>query len=360
MEEVLDFLKQHELLVDALLSVVILAATFIASKLLRKFGEIVRKRVTTRTKTEIDDMILNLAREASRKIIWIAGAYLVFHQLDSLLTVTILKYVDGVLYVLVVFIVARLVSSVLHPLLDWYSERLSQDVANRAKDDFVPLLRRLISIVIYTIAVIFILKHFKQDISSIIVTLGVGTMAVALAAKDTIANMIAGFTIMTDRPFRIGDRILLESGEKGDVYDIGLRSTKILTFDNTLVIVPNQQIVNEKVANLTYPDPRIRVRIDVGVAYGTDLDKAKEILVDVCKAHPEVLEEPAPAVYFTNFGDSSLDLMVICRTAKWRDQWRVGEELRMEIKKVFEREGIEIPFPQRDVHIKKRVKAGRP
>jgi small-conductance mechanosensitive channel len=260
----------------------------------------------------------------------------------------------------VVFVVAHLVSSVLHLLLDWYSERLSQAVAGGGKDDFVPLVRRLISIVIYTIAVIFIFKHFKQDISAIIVTLGVGTMAIALAAKDTIANMIAGFTIMTDRPFRIGDRILLESGEKGDVYDIGLRSTKILTFENTLIIVPNQQIVNEKVTNLTYPDPRIRVRIDVGVAYGTDLDKVKKILVDVCKAHPEVLEEPAPAAYFINFGDSSLDLMVICRTAKWGDQWRVGEELRMEIKKVFEREGIEIPFPQRDVHIKKRVKAERP
>ena len=353
MEGVLDFLKQHELLVDALLSVVILAATFIASKFFRKFAEIVRKRVTTRTKTELDDKILDLVKEAARKVIWIAGAYLVFHQLDSLPTETILKYIDGVLYVLVVFIVAHLVSSVVHLLLDWYSERLSQSEDGGGKDDFVPLLRRLISIVIYTIAVISILKHFKQDISAIIVTLGVGSLAVALAAKDTIANMIAGFTIMTDRPFRIGDRILLESGEKGDVYDIGLRSTKILTFENTLIIVPNQQIVNEKVANLTYPDPRIRVRIDLGVAYGTDLDKAKKILVDVCKAHPEVLEEPVPAAYFTNFGDSSLDLMVICRTAKWGDQWRVGEELRMEIKKVLEREGIEIPFPQRDVHIKK-------
>jgi len=352
MEEVLDFLKQHELLVDALLSLGILVAAFIASKFFQKFAETVRKRVTTRTKTGLDDKILELAKEIGRKAIWIAGAYLVFHQFDSLLAETILKYIDGVLYVLVVFIVAHSASSVLHLLLDWYSERLSQAKDGGGRDDFVPLLRKLISIVIYTIAVISILKYFKQDISAIIVTLGVGSMAIALAAKDTIANMIAGFTIMTDRPFRIGDRILLESGEKGDIYDIGLRSTKILTFENTLIIVPNQQIVNEKVTNLTYPDPRIRVRIDLGVAYGTDLDKAKKILVDVCKAHPDVLADPAPAAYFINFGDSSLDLMLICRTAKWRDQWRVGEELRMEIKKVLEREGIEIPFPQHDVHIK--------
>jgi len=82
---------------------------------------------------------------------------------------------------------------------------------------------------------VHILHYFEKDVSSIIVSLGVGSLAVALAAKDTLANMISGFMIMTDRPFRIGDRIMLESGEKGDVYDIGLRSTKILTFDNTLI-----------------------------------------------------------------------------------------------------------------------------
>lgn len=238
-------------------------------------------------------------------------------------------------------------------LLDWYGERWGKSVKERIQDEFSPLFRRLIVIVVYTIAVVFILKNFKQDISSILVSLGVGSLAVALAAKDTLANMISGFMIMTDRPFRIGDRIMLESGEKGDVYDIGLRSTKILTFDNTLIVVPNQQIINEKVTNLSYPDPQIRVMVEVGVAYGTDLDCAKQILVDTCKNHPDVLEDPPPKSYFLNFGDSSLDLRVVCRVAQWGDQWRVAEELRMEVNRAFVRENIKIPFPQRVVYMKK-------
>ena len=183
-------------------------------------------------------------------------------------------------------------------ILDWYNHHWSKKATSKYYDEFIPLFKRLIIIVVYTISIIAILHQFNQNVSSIVVSLGVGSLAVALAAKDTMANMIAGFMIMTDRPFRLGDRILLESGEKGDVYDIGLRSTKILTFDNTLIVVPNQQIINEKVTNLSYPDPQIRVKVEVGVAYGTDLEKAKKILVQICKSHAEVLDNPPPEAFF--------------------------------------------------------------
>jgi len=281
------------------------------------------------------------------------GIYFALHSLDTLLPTNLLNYGDGILYVLTVFVLAHLISGVLQMFLDLYSEQWGKSVKGRIQDGFGPLFRRLIVIVVYTIAVVFILNHFHQNVSSIIVSLGVGSLAVALAAKDTLANMISGFMIMTDRPFRIGDRIMLESGEKGDVYNIGLRSTKILTFDNTLIVVPNQQIINEKVTNLSYPNPQIRVKINVGVAYGSDLDRTKELMVDVCKKHSSVLEDPPPAAYFLEFGESSLDLMVVCRVSQWGDQWRVGEELRMEVKRVFEKEGIEIPFPQRVVTMRK-------
>jgi MscS family membrane protein len=353
MQGVLDFLGRHEYISDGLISALILFATFFVGKFVSKIESFIFLHVTRRTKTDLDDKILDVLGSTTRKIITLAGIYFALHNLDSLLSVTLMKYGDGILYVLTVFVLARLLSGILQMLLDWYGERWGKSVKGRIQDEFDPLFRRLIVIVVYTIAVVFILKNFKQDISSILVSLGVGSLAVALAAKDTLANMISGFMIMTDRPFRIGDRIMLESGEKGDVYDIGLRSTKILTFDNTLIVVPNQQIINEKVTNLSYPDPQIRVMVEVGVAYGTDLDRAKKILVDICNDHPDVLEEPPPKAFFLNFGDSSLDLRVVCRVAQWSDQWRVGEELRVEIKKVLEREGIEIPFPQRVVYMKK-------
>jgi small-conductance mechanosensitive channel len=353
MKEVIDFLGGNERLMDGLVAIIILITTFLASKLLAKLEIAVFRRFTKKTKTELDDRILDVLARGTRKIVWLVGFYFILHSLDSLLSENLMRYGDDLIYVLTVLIFAYILSRTLQFGLDWYSSRWGKSVKGGVRDEFGPLFKRLIVIVVYTIAVIFILNHFNQNVSSIIVSLGVGSLAVALAAKDTLANMIAGFMIMTDRPFRIGDRILLESGEKGDVHDIGLRSTKILTFDNTLIVVPNQQIINEKVTNLSYPDPQIRVSVELGVAYGSDLDRVKEILIDICNAHPKVLENPPPKVWFVEFGNSSLNLKLVCRIAKWRDQWEVSEELRMEINRAFEKEGVEIPFPQRVVTMKK-------
>ncbi len=353
MSRILDFLSNNQWLTCGLRAVVAVIITFILIKLIPLVEKFILRHITGRTKTRLDDQIIHHSGKTLKRVVWLGGIFFVAKSLQSVLLGSAVKYINGILYIILVFLIVNFLSSIFQLLLDWYSKRWGKTVNGRTKDEFGPLFRRLIVIVVYTIGLVFILNHFHQDVSSIIVSLGVGSLAVALAAKDTLANMISGFMIMTDRPFRIGDRIRLESGEIGDVYDIGLRSTKILTFDNTLIVVPNQQIINEKVTNLSYPDPQIRVKIEVGVAYGTDLDRVKSLLVKICKKHPEVLDDPPPKAYFINFGDSSLDMMLVCRVGEWGQQWRVGEELRMDIKKTFEKEGIEIPFPQRVITINK-------
>ena len=326
MEQILNFFTENTLISKGLLVLAILFVTFIFSRVIPKLERLIIRRLTGKTKTELDDTIIRVLGSGSRKIVWLAGFYFTVQVMETVFPESVTRVAKGFLYILLIFIMAHLLSNVLQLLLDWYSERWGKRVKGKIQDEFSPLFKRLITIVVYTIAIVFVLRYFNQDISSIIVSLGVGSLAVALAAKDTLANMISGFMIMTDRPFRKGDRIMLESGQKGDVYDIGLRSTKILTFDNTLIVVPNQQIINEKVTNLSYPNPQIRVSIEVGVAYGSDLKRVKEILLDICNEHSEVLETPPPSVYFTNFGDSSLDLKVVCRVARWDQQWHVGEE----------------------------------
>jgi len=352
MENILQFLNQNEMIKDGAVALGVLILIFIVRMLIPKIERVITNQITRRTQSDLDDQILKILSSSIRKVVWLAGFYVILHVLDSILPEKFLKISDGILYVLAVFVFANLLSSILRLFLDWYSARWGSRVHGKINDEFGPLFRKLSTIVVYTVAIVMILHHFNQSVSSIIVSLGVGSLAVALAAKDTLANMIAGFMIMTDRPFRIGDRIKLESGEKGDVHDIGLRTTKILTFDNTLIVVPNHQIINEKLTNLSYPDPQIRVRINLGVAYGSDLDRVKKILVGICEMHPKVLDNPPPQAYFTNFGDSSLDFMVVCRVSRWRDEWTVAEDLRMEINRTFEKEGIEIPFPQHVVSIK--------
>ena len=308
---IVHFFQRHPFLINIATALLIAILVIIIRKIVPKIEDVIARKVADRTKSDLDNRGLDMVAASVSKIVWIVGIYFILESLRPWLPDLLIRYRDGILYVLAVMIIAQFIIRLLQLVLDWYSERFGERLKGQVYNEFGPLFKRLISIVVYTIVVVTILHHFKQNVSSIVVSLGVGSLAVAMAARDSLANMIAGFMIMTDRPFRLGDRILLESGEKGDVYDIGLRSTKILTFDNTLIVVPNQQIINEKVTNLTYPDPQIRIMVEVGVAYGSDLEKAKLILEKICRDHPVVLEDPPPKAYFLNFGDSYLDLRVV-------------------------------------------------
>lgn len=346
-ETLIDFIKQDVFLSHLVRFALVLIVIWILARLIYWIENFIGRRLVKRTRTTLDDELLDVVASSSGKLVWVIGLFFAFKYAWAMIPELVYNYVDGFLYVVAVFIFAQLVNKLLQTVLDWYNARWGKTMHRRIQDEFGPLFRRVIFILVYLSALIIILKHFNQEISSLVVSLGVGSLAIALAAKDTLANMIAGFMIMTDRPFRLNDRIMLENGEKGDVYDIGLRSTKILTFDNTLIIVPNQQIVNEKVMNLSYPDPQIRVIVEVGVAYGSDLKKVKSIMEAICNAHPNILDTPPPAAYFLNFGDSSLDMRITCYVPKWGQQWQTAEDIRMAIYERFEAEGIEIPFPQR-------------
>jgi small-conductance mechanosensitive channel len=310
------------------------------------------QKLAKKTTTTIDDQLLRASTKPFGILVVLVGLNYTVNAFSPFLSEGLNKHIDGVLYVLIVTLTSLWVMRLFTGFFNWYAEVIALRTESTADDEFIPLINRLTKIVIGTITIIIILKHFNQDVQSLVVSLGVGSLAIALAAQETLSNMIAGFVIMTDRPFRMGDRIELSDGKVGDVYQIGLRSTKLLTFDNTLVIVPNSEIVKERVINRSYPDPLIRVRIDVGVSYNSDIDQVKAILTETFKNHPDILEEPEPKAYFLEFGDSSLNFMVQGRVDSWKKQFTVSDELRGMIIKRFRQEGIEIPFPQRDIWVR--------
>jgi small-conductance mechanosensitive channel len=143
----------------------------------------------------------------------------------------------------------------------------------------------------------------------------------------------------------------LENGQVGDVYDIGLRSIKIMDFENTIHIIPNKEIANKTVINYTYPDNMIRIKINVGVAYGSNVEKVKEVLIQQFKSHSIILDEPEPKAYFMNMGDSSLDFMAVGYVAAYKDQWQISEEIRIMIYNALVAAGISIPFPHRTLTV---------
>jgi small-conductance mechanosensitive channel len=166
-----------------------------------------------------------------------------------------------------------------------------------------------------------------------------------MAAKDTLASMISGFTLMIDRPFRIGDRIQLASGQLGDVVDIGLRSTKIMTADNTLLIIPNSEICNTVIINLAFPDVRGKGKINFGIAFGSDVEMVKELMVTTAMEIPEILVEPKPEAYFVSFGESALNMALFFWAKDYTMLYALTDRLNTLILKRFNEHGIFMPYP---------------
>jgi small-conductance mechanosensitive channel len=182
---------------------------------------------------------------------------------------------------------------------------------------------------------------------------GVVGIAVGFAAKDTLANLLSGVSIVADAPYKIGDYVVLDSGERGRVTNLGMRSTRLLTRDDVEVTVPNAVIANAKIINESGgPWVKHRIRVPVGVAYGSDVDEVCRILNDIAVTLPEVVKQPAPRVRMRALGNSSLDFELLAWIEHPELRGRVRHELLMNIYKVLNQEGIEIPFPQSDIHVR--------
>jgi small-conductance mechanosensitive channel len=204
---------------------------------------------------------------------------------------------------------------------------------------------------------LILLDTFGISITPLLTTLGIGSLAVALALQDTLANFFAGLYLAADRPIRTGDFVRLDSGDEGFVESVGWRSTRLRTLPNNIVVIPNERVAKSIITNYNFPEPRMSLLLRVSASYDSDSRRVEHILLDVAQAAtrdvPGLLPEPAPFVRFIpGFGDSALEFTLICQIAQFVDQYSVQHELRHRILDRFRREGIEIPFPQRVLTLK--------
>lgn len=332
--------------------VAIIGLTFIAAYLVRAFVFVIAKQMVGQTDNDLDDRLLRASRKHIYFLVYVLGGFVLFNYLERVAAGTAegaFRWLDGIMYTIFVFLVASLLTRLAGTVLQWYGETVAARTDTAVDDEFIPLADRAIKFVTYLLTILIVLDHFSVDIKGLIAVLGIGSLAVALAAQDTIANMIGGFVIMIDRPFRKGDRVRLDDGTVCVVHAIGIRSTKFWTFDNTLIIVPNDDLMKSTVHNVTYPFPQVRVVIDVGVSYDSDLEQVREAMIDEANKHEKVLEDPGPSFFFLEFGDSALIVSMRCFVDDVADQFGTGSELRERILTRFRAEGIEVPFPQRVV-----------
>jgi len=218
--------------------------------------------------------------------------------------------------------------------------------------DLFLLIKNVARVIIIATALLWLLSVWRVNMAPLFASAGIVGIAVALAAKDTLANFFGGISIFADRTFKVGDYIILDKTERGEVVEIGIRSTRILTRDDVQIIVPNSILANSKIVNESAPEPRFRIRVPVGVAYGSDLEQVEKVLLAVVSNNPAIVAEPAPRVRLRSFGSSSVDFEILC----WVEDPRFkGLEIHNLLKaayRAFTENNITIPFPQQDVYIK--------
>ncbi|HEX2210882.1 MAG TPA: mechanosensitive ion channel domain-containing protein [Longimicrobium sp.] len=252
----------------------------------------------------------------------------------------------------VVFLVAAYAAS-------WLLRRsLTRVYRRRAVDEGVQhALDRLLHYAVIALGAFVALDNLGVSVTALAGLGAVLAVGIGFGLQNIAQNFVSGLILLLERPVKKGD--FVEVGDvRGTVRDIRARATVVTTLDNVDIIVPNGQFITEPVTNETYGDRRVRVRIKVGVAYGSDTARVRDILLRVAGDGPGVLADPPPQVLFREFGESSLDFELLAWLGDPRDENAAASELRFEIDRAFRAEGIEIPFPQRDVHLRSGLPPG--
>jgi MscS family membrane protein len=328
-------------------AIVIVVAFALLAWLLDFFMNRVLTTLVRKSKFRLDDQILEILHRPVWVSVLLVGAIAAVQWISPrppfpFILTALLK---SLLVLIWVFAINRVVLRIIEDLISHWRQ------AGRQGSEIIGLVGKITRILVLAGGVFLLLSMWKINITPLLASAGIAGVAVALAAKETLSNFFGGVTVLLDQPYKVGDYIVLDSGERGEVVDIGLRSTRILTRDDVQISIPNGIITNTKVINESAPEPRFRVRIKVGVAYGSDVDQVEEILLGVARNNPHLSTDPEPRVRFRDFGDSSLDFELLCWANQPQDKGIIIHELNREIYKSFGRAGIVIPFPQRDVHV---------
>lgn len=266
------------------------------------------------------------------------------------------KILETVFQAILIILMAGPVKNFLLTTLHYAEKNFANKTETKVDNILFDLLDKFAGVAIYLIAIILALDLLGINVMPFVAGAGVLGVAVGFAAKDTLSNLIAGVLLIIDRPFEVGDRIEVwnapaGSATWGDVIEIGLRATKIKTTDNIVIIIPNNEIMIRDIINYTIISSNIRVRINIGVAYDTDIEKAKKIIADVAASLDWVLKTPAPKVVVRYFGESSVDLQLRVWIKDARRRMDTISDITDRVKAAFDKADIEIPYPKRDITI---------
>lgn len=310
------------------------------------------QRLTEKTNTRIDDELIALIRRPILKTVTLIGLLIGLNSAG--LNSGWLTYTAPIIGSYLVLIWTGFLLKASSVLIQALTQK---NIDQRMQ----PLIVICSKIIIILASGYFLLILWGINPMGLLASAGIVGIAVGFAAKDTLANLFSGVFILADTPYKLGDYINLDSGERGKVTHIGIRSTRLLTRDDIEITIPNGIIGNAKVINENGgPWRKMRLRLSVQCAYGADLDQVCSVLQTLAESHSEVCQHPAPRVRMRGFGDSGINFQLLCWIDNPEDRGRLMHELYLQIYQQFAAHGLEIPFPKRDVYLHQTQTSPKP
>jgi len=336
-------------------SFLILALFFILSRLFVFIATKVILKITKKTKTNVDDILVNKSNGPISIILLLIGLRLALLPLGiskNLADISV-KIIFTLIYIIITYLVIIFVEA----FLDNAESKLHRKGVVLLHDELIPVFKRFSRIFISLIGLIFMLPIWGIQIGPLLAGLGIAGIAVAFALQNTLGNIFGGASLLMDRSIKVGDIIKLDEETIGRVVDVGLRSTKVHTFDNEIITVPNGKLADSRIINFVQPDPSVRYHVTFGVEYGSSTSKVRTTVLETLKKIPEVLKKPAPKFHMMEMGDFAIKFTILFWVPGYSDKYDDTKALVVEeIYNALVREGIKIPFPTRTVYLREEKK----
>lgn len=345
-EEFVKSITQNEYLAALIYLVLSFAFIRLGALLLEK----VILKITVRTKTNLDDEIIEKSKNPITLAVLLIGVKIALNQLT--IPENIFGVLSKIIYTGLFLVAAYLAYKVFDLVFERGWKRFAKKTKTKANDALIQLTQGTIKVVIIIVVAIYLLSYWGIEIGPLLAGIGIGGVAIAFALQSSLANVFGGVSIILDKTIRVGDWIKIEDGTVGIIQKIGLRSTKLKTFDNETIFIPNSILSNTKVQNIALPSPQARVVIPFGAAYGSDIEKVKKVVLKELSKVKHYIDDPEPTVKFLEMGNSSLNFKAYFYVDTFENRFGAIDEANTRIYNALNKAGIEIPFPQMDVHFK--------
>ena len=338
---------------DYVLPILVIIASLIIAKVIYNIFRVYVRKITEKTKTNLDNLILDYVEKPFVLLIVIVG---LIYSLEFVVSESaIIDTLESILFALLILDLGWFTIGIINAFFENYFVKITKKTKTKLDDMLVPIIKKVITITISLITIMIVLSNYGYDISALLGGFGIAGIAVAMAAQDTIKDVLGGVAVITNRPFEVGDAIRYKNIE-GTVTEVSVRYTRIQTWEGTIVTIPNSQIGGAEIENYGKASRR-RITVDVGITYETPprkIQKALDILKEVANSQEYVVKELTRS-YIHSYGDFA----IVLRLRYYIDRegfshlFDIKHNINMEIKKRFDKAKIEFAYPTQVIYLKK-------